>query len=122
MLNINSFKIGPNTRFTKKGNIYQNSNAARITGTALGATFSIVGYLKNKQIGLKKAAAPAAIAVGIGFVAGAITDFIINKVKAYKADKEDYVGQVIDLFNQAFIGMSQSFLGNSSAHKINEIK
>lgn len=133
---VNNVAYNPKTRFTKKGNAYQKTNAATWTGLGAGAA---LGFVKNAKIILNKkpfieaireiipdigsmseamfsrdedmlaylksdigkkliestpkimvntyiAAAIICTAVA-GLIIGGITNIIINKVRASKADK-----------------------------------
>jgi hypothetical protein len=115
-MSVNALQAyGPNTRFTKKGNSYEKTNISKLVGTGAGATMGAVSFAKSKDVinsiyetaadSLKeilepeqvsriikesKVASAAIIVAGTaltGLALGAVVDFAINKVKAFKADK-----------------------------------
>ena len=114
-MTVDSVNFNQNTRFTKKGNPYQQTNIAKKAGLGAGlatvATTYIVNhkYINNefyseiskkvkngaqienlvKLAKIKGVGKMALAFAGVGIAVGAIVDGIVNKVKANKADKEN---------------------------------
>ena len=97
-MNVNSVSFGA---YTDKGNKYERSSTAKITGAVIGAGIGTYGIYKaanskfiTKQLPLiRKIAKYSTIGLsilataGIGIVIGQIVDSIINKHRQSNADK-----------------------------------
>lgn len=99
-IQISPIKYNQNTRFTKKGNLYQQTNIGKNIGTVVAAApAAILTKLMTEKATkrITKISKTAAFLIGmlalgmitLGRLIGTGVDKIINTIRANKADKQN---------------------------------